>query len=199
MIKQILIVIACFIVSSCSLFSPINVKQSNQYVLNKLPNLPPQSRHRTTILIAPPMTRPIYNTTQMIYTDKQYQVKYYVKNEWAETPSQMLKLLLVQSLQKTHYFRSVVTLPYSGEYDYVLNTTILDFQQDFTAEQPMMKILVDVKLVRASNNRLIASTHFSLAAPMSHASPYAGVIASNQAVAVLLNRIALFCFDNLSH
>ena len=195
MIKKILMIVFCFLLSACSLFSPVNLQQTNQYVLDKLPNSVHKSRHHTTILIVPPTTRPVYNTKQMVYTDKQYQVKYYVKNQWAETPSQMLQSLLVQSFQNTHYFRSVVTLPYSGEYDYMLNTNILDFQQDFTTAQPKVKIVVDVKLIRI--NQVIASKYFSITLPMVNATPYSGVIVSNQAMAILLNRILIFCFENL--
>ena len=36
-------------------------------------------------------------TTQMAYSTEAYQIAYFAKNEWAETPSQMIQPLIVKT------------------------------------------------------------------------------------------------------
>ena len=86
---------------------------------------PPKKYMRPKILlISVPETIPVYNTTEMAYMIKPYQIAYFSLNQWAETPAEMLQPLLVQTLQNTHHFKAIVTPPYSGHFDYVLNTQI---------------------------------------------------------------------------
>ncbi len=194
---RLLILITIFTtLTACSLFSPVN-NTSNTYVLNKLPcQLPSYSRAKTTILVAAPDSLPVFNTTQMAYTTKPFYVTYFSKNAWAETPAQMLSALIVQTLQNTHGYRAVITLPSAGYYNYILNTQITELQQDFTHRTPFVTFSLRAQLVRASTNRVIASKQFTVHQPMRKINPYSGVIAANQAVAKVLRQLAVFCNEN---
>lgn len=108
-----LMILSFIILSGCSMLAPVKPEQTSNYVLNRVPsNIPHKSGHGGTILVLQPDTRPVYNTTRMAYTDKPYQVAYFGQNEWAETPSQMLQPLIMQTLQNTHHYHAVVSPPY---------------------------------------------------------------------------------------
>lgn len=179
--------------TGCSLLGPVNTPQDNNYVLNTLPeHLPVMRTHRATILISLPETTQVYNTTSMAYTNKLYQIAFYSQNQWAETPSQMLLPLIAKSMEKTHYFRTVVIAPYIGNYDYVLNTRIIKIQQNYISGNSTFDLTIQVQLNRSTTGRAIASREFSIRIPIQKPGPYNGVIAANQAVAILLREIALF-------
>lgn len=186
--------------SSCSLLSPVDLSSQSTYLLNTLPQPTSSKRsHPITLLVMPVESRPIYNTTQMAYSTKPHQIAYFSQNQWGETPSQMWLPLMVQSLQRTHYFRAVVTPPFSAHYDYVLNTQMVQLKQDFTCQPAVVQLTLRVQITRASTNQLIATRQFSVQQPMTQRTPYAGVLAANEAAAAILKEINSFCIKYTSY
>ncbi|MGB0784414.1 MAG: ABC-type transport auxiliary lipoprotein family protein, partial [Marinomonas sp.] len=77
------------------------------YTLDKIPHN--VARHHTnniSILVQTPTTKPIYDSTQMMYREKAYKISAYAVSEWAKTPAQMLQSLIVETLQKTSLFKA---------------------------------------------------------------------------------------------
>lgn len=190
----IICIIACL--SSCSLFSPVSTKPLNKYLLNKIPTCSITKKPRSTILLVPlPETRPVYNTTQMAYRLRPYQIAYFSQNEWAETPAHMLHSLLVQTLTNTGYFKAIVEPPYGGRYDYTLNTEILEILQDYSCKTPVFIISVRAQIIKTSTNQVINTRQFSVIQAIPQGSPYGGVFAGNRATAQILESIAEFCLE----
>lgn len=184
-----------FLLSGC--LSPVQSDTTSTYVINTTPiHIPKKATRSATILVLQPETRPIYNTTQMAYTVKPYQVSYYARNQWAETPSQMIQPLIVQTLQNTHAFHAVVTPPYSGRYTYLLATQILKVQQNFLRCPSVFEVSVQAQLTRAATNQIIATKQFAVSVPIPHRTPYSGVIAANRATAIMLSELADFTLQN---
>ncbi|HVE44968.1 MAG TPA: ABC-type transport auxiliary lipoprotein family protein [Gammaproteobacteria bacterium] len=151
---------------------------------------------RVSVLVLPPVTDPVYDTTQMAYTTGSHQVAYFAKSSWAAMPSQMLQPLLVQTLQDTHHFRTVSGM--SGWYsDDVVASQILLLQQDFTVCPAQFKIVVRVQLINSSTNTVKATKLFTVTEPMRRHNPAAGVDAANRATATLLKHIAVFCVHHI--
>jgi cholesterol transport system auxiliary component len=197
LIKNMVILVSTLALSACSLFTPVKIDQ-NTFVLNQAPHyVHNKSPRGATLLVATPDTRPVYNTTQMAYSIKPYQVAYFSENHWAETPSQMLQPLLVETMQNTHYFHTVVTPPYIGHYDYMLNTQILELVQDYTCRPAVVRLWIRVQLINATTNRVIATKDFIVCEPILRKTPYGGVIAANQAMETILSRIAVFCLEKM--
>jgi cholesterol transport system auxiliary component len=181
-----------------SCFSPVKTNPPNKYFLDKPANYVPNKKMRPiTLLISLPDTRPAFNTTQMAYSIRPYEISYYAQNQWAEAPVDMFQVLLVQALQQTHHFKAVITPPYTAHYDYVLNTQILDFLQDFTHGAPHFVMTVRVQIYKTSTNQVIGTRQFTVAQPMLRASPYAGVIAANCAASIMLEKIAAFSLERV--
>ena len=189
-------ILVAFLFSGCSLLSPIKNDQTQYLLLQSSSYIVRRSAHPINILVAQPDTIAVYNTTDMAYTTKPYQIAYFSQNRWAETPSQMLHPLIVDVLQKTHYFHAVIAPPFAGQYDYLLNTQIIMLQQDFITKPGYLRFVVRAALTEASTNRVIATKQFTFIEPMRKSNPYSGVFAANRAVSKFLYHLALFCVEN---
>jgi cholesterol transport system auxiliary component len=195
LIKAILLASCVSIVSGCGLFSPVNM-ETTKYVLNKIPSdLPKANSRAASLSVLIPETNPIYDTTQMAYTNQPYQVAYFSQNEWGETPSQMIQPLIVQTIQNTNVFSAVLSQPQFGRHTYALRTEILELKQDFTSNPATLELAMRFQLSREAMNQIIATKEFSVREPMLEKTPYAGVIAANDATAKLLRELARFIVE----
>jgi cholesterol transport system auxiliary component len=191
-----LALIACVVLfAGCTLFSPVNV-ETKKHMLNDVPlDLPGERTGTATLLVLAPETVPLYATTQMAYSTQAYQIAYFSKNEWAETPSQMIQPLIVKTLRNTHFFSEVLSPPYVGGYTFALRSEILEFEQDFTSEPAMLQLTMRIDLIRGATNQLVASKELAVREPMTGRYPYAGVVAANEALSGLLRELAKFVVE----
>jgi len=201
MIYRHCLIILCVLslLSGCSLFSPVKYEPVKQYVLNT-PAHPAlkKSRRNVSLLVTPVQSDPIYNTTEIAYTNCPYQVAYFSVNRWATTPSQMLQPLIVQTLQNSHAFRSINTTPVIGQYDYALNVHLLELRQVFyNCKASEVHLVVRAQLISSSSNRVVATKQFTVIEKAPQNTPYSGVVAANRAVERMLNQLALFCVRSL--
>lgn len=194
-VKAFLIVcIACL--TGC--FSPVKIKANSVYMIGCVPDRACARKSiAKTLMVLPPITITAYNTSMMAYTKKRFQVSYYVKNKWAATPGQMLYPLLVEALQTSHFFHAVILPPFSGNYDYVLSTQVVRFEQDFVCCPPEAVIMIRAELSNVSTNHVIATKDFFAAAPIVRCPPYGGVLATNCAVCDILAEIRNFVIHNV--
>jgi cholesterol transport system auxiliary component len=187
--------LAAPLLPGCALMSPAQV-DTTKSVLNKLPGeLQQQAARSATLLVFPPATKAVYDTTQMAYTTQVYQVEYFSRHEWADTPSQMLQPLLVTTLRRTRAFSGVLMPPHAGRVSYVLRSEIVELLQDFTTQPPTMRLGLRIELSDGTTDRLIASKDIVLSEPMQQKAPEAGVVAANEAVAKALQQVARFVLD----
>lgn len=187
-------IVSLFLTGCSSIFPPVKSDPENQYVLNSVPSVTKNPvENPKTILVTYTQADDIYNTTQMSYTLKPYQIAYFANNRWADTPAQMLQTLMVQTLQNTHHFRAVVTPPFIGRYDYVLNTQLLELQQDFLQNPSRIHLKLRVQLIQIGSNQVIVDKELSVTEPTNSNTPYGGVIAANQAVKTMLRQLAKLC------
>ncbi|MHB1947663.1 MAG: ABC-type transport auxiliary lipoprotein family protein [Gammaproteobacteria bacterium] len=194
--KNLLILMMFTLLTSCSIFGPVSTSQKT-YVINPEVHPPVKTNHRHSILLVSPVSSdPIYNTTQMIYSTKPYEIAYFSKNEWAETPPQMLQTLLVQTLQNTHHFYAVTTSPVSS-YNYILNAQLLELRQVFNGYGSQLYLKMRIQIVNAATNQVIATKQFSVVQTPPFRSPYGGVIAANRAAAIMMNEIARLCLQKI--
>lgn len=199
LIGKILAALSVMMLSGCSLLSPVKSDNQTTYVLNSLPcNLATYRAHATTLMVMQPEISQAYNTTEMAYSIKPYQIAYFSQNRWAETPAQMFYPLLVQTLQNTHFFHAVVTAPYTGNYDYILTTQILQLLQDFSWCPARVQFTVRVQLSKVATGKVIATKQFTVLQPFRNRFPYAGVFAANHATAKMLQEITQFSLDKIA-
>src|SRR3990167_2910530 len=195
--KQLTVMIFLIGLAGCSL-GPLHMEPETTYMIDTLPqHVTTRKPQGINILVMLPETAPAYNTTQMAYTIKPYQVAYFGKNRFAETHAQMLHPLIVQTLQKTNFFHAVIMLPTMGRYQFILNTRILQLQQNFTHRPPAVELIVLAQLSQVETNQVIATQLFSIHEPIIYRTPYGGVLAANHATEKLLRELALFCLKKI--
>lgn len=196
LLKQILnmclLITTIITFSSCSIFSAKKIQPPTTYLLTDLPKVKLKRHVKSlSLLVLQPEATPAYNTTSMAYSIQPYQIAYFGKNRWAETPSQMLHPLIVQTLQNSRHFYAVVTPPYAGRFDYILRIQLLEFLQDFSHQQNIMRIKIRAQISRIATNR-VATKVFIIEEPIAQETPYSGVFAANRATVNLLKQLAKF-------
>jgi cholesterol transport system auxiliary component len=179
-VRNVLILLSMnFLLAACSVFSPIKTDMT-EFVLTTVPHsVTKKASHRITLMVAEPKASSIYDTTEMAYSTKRYQLAYFSKNRWADSPPQMLQPLIVDALQRTHYFHAVGTASALGNYDFRLNTQLLELKQVFYQNSPSEVHLKEFAVVEN--------------AP--HNTPYGGVIAANRATSRMLTELTRWCLN----
>ena len=193
--KKLMIIVLSVALTGC--FSAVKVKPETKFMLNAVPDVPVKRAHPITLLVLQPVTDPVYDTTQMAYSLRPYQIAYYENNRWAETPGEMLQPLMMQTLQNTHYFHAVLTSPVSvGRFQYALSTQILQLKQDYTQRPALLRFTVRAELTRIATSQVVATKEFVITRPMHQYSPYGGVYAANRATSEFLEELARFCIKH---
>jgi cholesterol transport system auxiliary component len=189
----ILILGLLFLLTACSVFSPVKTGPNQTYVLSQVPAPLVKKPSRPLILLVNyPQSSAVYNTTQMAYSTQTFNIAYFSKNQWADSPSQMLQPLIVQTLQNTHYFREIMSPGMLGQYNMILNTQLLQMQQVFYDHSSKVRIVLRAQLIDVNhNNRLIAAREFSVNEE-AFPTPYGGVVAANRGTAKILAQLAQF-------
>lgn len=192
--SQTFLVVLALTLTGCSLLSPVNEPEANTYALTAEPMVAnAEFNSGKTLLVSMPRAGAGYTSAKMAYTQHAYQVEYFSKNTWIETPAHMLFPLIVQTLQRSHYYHAVVAAPFSGQADLRLDTAILKLEQDFTTSPNQLALVVRVRLINTLNQKVIAVKTFDLREPIQNQTPYSGVIAANRAVEKFLEELAIFC------
>jgi cholesterol transport system auxiliary component len=191
------LVTACLTATGCALLSTPPKIIVEKSVLSEVPHdLPQRTSRGDTVLVLPPKTTPLYDTTQMAYSTQPHAVAYFSEREWGETPSQMLYPLVVRTLENTHAFRAVLTEPFATRYTYALRTEILELIQDFGSDSASLVLTLRFQLTDYAARTVIDTTEISVREPLRERNSYAGVLAANEATAKALRQMAEFVLQS---
>ena len=180
--------------SSCTLI-PTQSLPVHTYLL-LTPQLSPQtaSPHtRLTLLVSTPRAAAGYNTRRMAYTRKLYELNYFSRNEWVDTPGRMLEPILVSALRASGRFKSVIPSYIQIPADLRLDTEIIVLVQDFSIQPSQSRFILHARLIDLASGQEIANRTFGAQEPISAENPYSGVIALNQALQHILGELITFC------
>jgi len=159
--------------------SPVKDQITNQYRLSAYSILKSHDYIRQTIFVSHPESVAGYDTNEMLYIKKQFEVNSFVHNAWTDPPADMLFPLILQSLQESHLFFAVASSPHVESAYYRLDTQVIEFHQNFLTRPSQLDFTVKVVLTHANDNTVIAShiIRKHILCPMD--TPYGGVIAAN--------------------
>lgn len=184
---------------ACTLFKPIPAKPIHYYTLatSSIPSIEQYaSQKKPVLLISEPRANAIYNNTRMIYIPGLYQMQFFSQNRWADTPAHMLHPLLIKALQNTGRFDTILNAATMMHYDFLLNTHLLSFQQEFLSHPSQFKILLRAQLINAKTLRILETHDFMVVTAAPTDNPQGGALAANQATYALLKKITAFCLEN---
>lgn len=178
--------------------SAVKVPVTHQYQLTNFSGKVWSNHHSgKSILVTLPDAVAGYQTEQMVYVNKPYQLSAFAKNAWTAPPAEMLYPLIVQSLQRTNYFYAVASSPYAQVTNYRLDTQLLRLEQNFLRNPSVLELAAKVVLTRVSDNSVIGSRVISVTVPCPKNSPEGGVYAANQATIRLTSGITDFVISRL--
>ncbi len=180
--------------------SPIKTPVSDQYKLESFSTKKiALQKTKQSLLISQPDAMPGYQTEQMLYTDKPYELSVFAHNAWISAPANMLYPLIIQSLQLNDYFFAVASGPDADTTDYRLDTQVIAFQQNFLTKPSTLELTVQAVLNHVSDGRVVASKMFKERVPCPQDTPYGGVIAANQAVYAFTAKLNSFVIKHVQH
>lgn len=180
--------------------SPIKTPLTNQFKLGAFSNRQLASHPtRQSILVTTPAAVAGYQTDQMVYMKKPFELSYFANNGWINPPAEMLFPLILQSLQRSGYFYAVVSSPYTDKTDYRLDTQLIELQQNFIKKPSIIELVVKVALTRVSDDQVIASKIISQHVPCPIESPYGGVLAANRATESFTAELTRFVLAHVQH
>lgn len=143
-----------------------------------------------TLLVNTPRAPAEFDTSQMAYVQRPYEIEYFAHNQWAATPARMLGPLLVRALDQTGPWKAVVQTPAAVQGEYRLDTEIVHWQQEFLTRPSQMRITLRAQLVQVLDQRVIAARRFDIVEPAPSDDPYGGVTAANRAASQLVTQVA---------
>lgn len=167
----------------------LNGVSTKQYVKTSTP---------LTILVTQANANPGYQSEEIIYVNKPYQINNFGKNVWVAAPSQLLLSLIVDSLRNSNFFHAVVSPPFTGSTDVRLESQLITLQQEFFARKSQVRLVMQLTLVNNNDNKIIASQRFSTVAVSATLDPYGGVVAANKATQSLMPQITEFVIHTLT-
>jgi cholesterol transport system auxiliary component len=136
---------------------------------------------------------PGFDTLQMAYVQRPYELDYFATARWADAPAHMLGPLLAQALQQTESFRAVVQTPSAVPADIRVNAELIRLQQDFTTHPSQVELSLRVELIDVRAKRVLATRLFDATEPALTENASGGVAAANVAVQRVLEQVADFC------
>lgn len=181
----------------------VQTKLPEKFALNTMLKLP-------TLIVNMPKANAGFDTRRMMYTRLPHQLEYFAKNEWVDTPARMLQPLLVSIIEKTDGFKAVLPKYSSVKSDIRLESEIVQLIQIFniniinkipsnrklnTSKPSQVQFTLRATLIDNVSNKVIASREFDEIVDAKSDDPIGGVLAANEAVNTVLEKLSRFTQD----
>lgn len=166
------------------------------YLLDARPAVPPATTRRDLVLaVGVPRARAGYDSAQIAFVRRPYELEYFAKSRWADPPARMLAPLLVLALEASGGFRSVAQAPGGVPPDLRLDTELVRLHQDFGTSPSRVEIALRVQLIDLRGSRVLAEALLEETETAPSEDAYGGVIAANRALERLLARLVEFSIE----
>lgn len=196
MTVRTLLILLLVLVTGCAALKPPEVESVSLYVLDARPARPAQAqRHDAVLAVGATRALAGFDTPRMAYAKQPYELDYFAKSRWADTPARMLSSLIVRTLDDSGAFRAVVHNPAAVTADRRLDTELVRLQHEFLEKPSRVRITLRAQLVDLSDRRVITGREFEEVETAAADNAYAGVAAANRALERLLRRLAVFCAE----
>lgn len=144
------------------------------------------------LLLARPQVRSDLDTPRMAYQRKDYELEYFTRSRWADTPSQLVLPGLLQALEASGRFTAVVRVGSPAQPHVRLDTELVEFSQDFRVQPAVFRLQLRAQLVDLATRSVLATRVFKAERPAPSADAYGGAQAANAAWRELLPEVVKF-------
>ena len=191
--KRAHVPLAALLVAACANpLAPSDAPPARTFVLEARPPAARDPAARGPALaVSEPRARAGFDTTQMAYLRRPYELEYFSRNRWADEPTHMLAPLITQAMERAGCWRSVAQAQNGAELR--LDTELVRLVQDFTVSPSRLRLTLRATLSETASGRVLATREFDETENAPSEDPYGGVIAANRALERLLGRLGELC------
>ncbi len=187
------ILMPIFMLAACSGLPEPKVVNQNIYLLEAGSNIQAaQAKHDLVLAVSLPRALAGFDTPQMAYVQKPYELNYFVTSRWADTPARMLEPLIIQAIGQTGSFRAVVQSSGAVAADVRLDIEVVHLQHDFSTQPSRMALSLRAQLIDVRGKRLLAAQQFDEVEAAGSEDAYGGVTAANRLLQRVLVKLAEF-------
>jgi cholesterol transport system auxiliary component len=199
MMQKLLALVVTGLLPACAALQPPSETPSTYVLDARITSTTARPRSNVAVAVSMPRARAGFDTAQMAYVRRPYELDYFAKNRWADTPPRMLAPLLAQALEHGANLRAVVQAPSTAAADVRLDVEIVRLLQDFSSQPSRIRFSLRVQLVDLTLRRVVATREFDEVESAPSEDAYGGVIAANRALERLLGQIAQFCAEQIGN
>ncbi len=192
------VLLAAVWLAGCSILPKPEPQTFERYVLEpRIVPGAPTAAAGPVLLVAVPQARSDLDTPRMAYRQQDFDIRYFARSRWADSPPQLLLSGLTAALEQSGRFAAVLRAGSPAAPDLRLDTELLDFSQDFRVRPSEFSLRLRVQLVDLADRRVVASRTFEARRAAPEESPYGGVQAANAAWQALLPELVDYCIASL--
>lgn len=144
------------------------------------------------LIINTPNAAAGFDTRRMMYTRNLHQLEYFARNEWVDTPANMLQPLLVSAIEKTGDFSAVLPKRNLVKSELRLESEIVRLIHTFNNKLSQVQFTLRATMIDNATGQVIAYREFDERVNATTDNPIGGVIAANQAVNTVLEKLSTF-------
>ena len=186
------------LMTSCSALLSKQPLQTTYYTLERAeaklqtkPALNPNNR-LPTLIITMPKAAPGFDTRRMMYTRAPHQLEYFARNEWIDTPAQMLRPLMISAIEKNGAFNAVLAKQSVVASDLRLESEVIKLVQDFSTKPSQVQFTLRASFIDSATQQVIATQEFNERVNANSDNPIGGVLAANVAINLALDKLSTF-------
>ena len=148
-----------------------------------------------SISVADPNALPGFATPRFAYRQRDLELRYYGRHEWAASPERLLQSTVVRALDESGRFSAVVAPSAIALADLRLELELTQLVHDYRDSEGGEAVLaVRAQLISLVDRSVLATRSFEYREPAT-AHPVAGAQAADRALARLLEDLVAFCAE----
>ena len=144
------------------------------------------------LIINTPKAAAGFDTRRIMYTRAPHQLEYFARNEWIDTPAQLLRPLMISAIEKTSAFNAVLTKQSVIASDLRLESEVIKLVQDFSTKPSHVQFRLRVSMIDNATQHIIAMQEFNEHVNANTDNPIGGVLAANVAINQALDKLSIF-------
>jgi cholesterol transport system auxiliary component len=194
--RALLLLSSVLLLAACANLPAPKTINPNTYLLDAQPAKPvARSKHDLVLAVSLMQAQPGFDTAQIAYVEKPYELNYFATSRWIEPPARMLTPLLVQALQQSGGFRAVVPTLGAVPADIRLDTELVQLRQNFETRPSRVELRLRATLIDVHSRRVIATKQFDAAENAASEDAYGGVVAANRLLQRVLGELTDYCIN----
>ncbi|MGE3151635.1 MAG: ABC-type transport auxiliary lipoprotein family protein [Nitrospiraceae bacterium] len=150
---------------------------------------PPVKPGDGVLVVSMPQAQPGFESPNIAYMQRPYEIGYYATHQWAESPARLLHPLLVQTFERTGAWRAVVAMPTSVRGDLRLDLDQVVLVQEFLQRPSRVLVSLRAQLLALPSYHVIGSRRFESTEPAPTDDAYGGAVAANRAVQAVVKEL----------